>query len=187
MSGCVATDAGGEEKLAMRIAIYAAVAQNGAIGRDGGLPWKLASDLRRFRSETMGKPLVMGRRTWEGLPRRPLPGRLNIVVTRQEGYRAEGGETAPNLEEAVKLAARRCGDVADEICIIGGGQIYREAMPLADRLRITRVLDSPAADTFFPPIDPGQWDVVSEQDLPAGEKDTHATRYVVYERRTNVH
>jgi dihydrofolate reductase len=171
----------------MRISIYAAVAQNGAIGRDGGLPWKLSSDLGRFKSETMGKPLVMGRRTWEGLPRRPLPGRLNIVVTRQDSYLAEGAETAGSLDEAVKLAAERCADAADEICIIGGGQIYRQAMPIADRLRITHVLDDPEADTFFPPIDPRQWRVVSEQDVPAGEKDTHATRYSVYERRVDVH
>ena len=99
----------------MRISIYAAVALNGAIGRDGGLPWRLSSDLRRFKAETMGKPLIMGRKTWESFPRRPLPGRLNIVVTRQEDYRAEGAATASSLADALELAASRGDAAADEL------------------------------------------------------------------------
>ena len=170
----------------MRISIYAAVALNGAIGRDGGLPWRLSTDLRRFKAATLGKPLIMGRKTWESFPRRPLPGRLNIVVTRQENYAAEGAETASSLDEALSLAAGRSAG-GDEVCIIGGGEIYRQAMAIADSLKLTRVLAEVDADTYFPQIDPHEWRLVDEQDFPRGEKDTHATRYAVYERRAAVH
>jgi dihydrofolate reductase len=168
------------------ISIHAAVALNGAIGRDGGLPWRLSTDLRRFKAETMGKPLIVGRKTWESFPRRPLPGRLNIVVTRQRGYRAEGAETALSLEAALALAAVQAPAGVDEACIVGGGEIYRQAMPIADCLKLTRVLAEVEADTFFPPIDPGEWRLVSEEEFPAGEKDSHATRHCVYIRREAV-
>ncbi len=173
----------------MHVAIYVAIAENGVIGRDGGLPWKLSTDLKRFKEGTMGKPIVMGRKTWESFPRRPLPGRLNIVVTRDKTYRAEGGETAQSLGDAIALATvrARCMANVDEICVIGGGQIYDQALPLADRLYITHVLASVDGDTVFPPIDPAVWRLVSAEDFPAGEKDSHATRYAVYERRASVH
>ena len=170
----------------MRITVHAAVALNGAIGRDGGLPWRLSTDLRRFKAETMGKPLIVGRRTWESFPRRPLPGRLNIVVTRQRDYQAEGAETASSLDEALSLAAARAPADVDEACIVGGGEIYRRAMPIADCLRLTRVLAEVEADTFFPPIDPAEWRLVSEEEFPAGEKDSHATRHCVYTRHEAV-
>ena len=170
----------------MLVSIHAAVAQNGAIGRDGGLPWRLSTDLRRFKAETMGKPLIVGRKTWESFPRRPLPGRLNIVVTRQKDYHAEGAETAASLEEALALAAARSAADIEEICVVGGGEIYRQAMPIADRLSLTRVLAEVEADTFFPPIDPGERRLVSEEEFPAGEKDSHATRHCVYIRREAV-
>ena len=141
----------------MRVSIHAAVALNGAIGRDGGLPWRLSTDLRRFKAETMGKPLIVGRKTWESFPRRPLPGRLNIVVTHQQDYGAEGAETASSLEEALALAAAQAPAGVDEICIVGGGEIYRQAMPIAHCLRLTRVLAEVEADTFFPSIDPGEF------------------------------
>jgi dihydrofolate reductase len=106
------------------IAIFAAVAENGVIGREGGMPWRLSSDLKRFKAQTMGKPLVMGRRTWESFPRRPLPGRENIVVTRNSDFRAEGAIRAGSLEEAVNIAreAGRGRPEATEICVIGGGR-----------------------------------------------------------------
>ena len=88
----------------MIVAIYVAIAENGVIGREGGLPWRLSTDLKRFKAGTMGKPIIMGRKTWESFPRRPLPGRLNIVVTRDKTYRAEGGETVSSLEDAITLA-----------------------------------------------------------------------------------
>jgi dihydrofolate reductase len=173
----------------MRIAIYVAVAENGVIGSEGGLPWRLSTDLKRFKAGTLGKPIIMGRKTWESFPKRPLPGRLNIVVTRDKAYRAEGGETAGSLRDAIVLARARarCMTAADEICVIGGGEIYAQAVPLADRLHVTHVLANATGDTVFPPIDPEIWYLASSEELPAGEKDTHATRYAVYERRTAVH
>jgi dihydrofolate reductase len=173
----------------MHIAIYVAIAENGVIGSKGGLPWRLSSDLKRFKAGTMGKPIIMGRKTWESFPKRPLPGRLNIIVTRDKAYRAEGAEAASSLQDAVALATirARCMAGADEICVIGGGEIYAQALPLADRLHVTHVLAKVDGDTVFPPIDPEIWYLVSAEDFPAGEKDTHATRYAVYERRAAVH
>jgi dihydrofolate reductase len=166
-----------------------AVAENGVIGSEGGLPWRLSTDLKRFKAGTLGKPIIMGRKTWESFPKRPLPGRLNIVVTRDTAYRAEGGETAGSLRDAIALARARarCMAAADEICVIGGGEIYAQAVPLADRLHVTHVLANATGDTVFPPIDPEIWYLASSEEFPAGEKDTHATRYAVYERRTAVH
>ena len=173
----------------MHIAIYVAIAENGVIGSKGGLPWRLSTDLKRFKAGTMGKPIVMGRKTWESFPKRPLPGRLNIVVTRDKAYRAEGAETVSSLRDAIALAEirARCMAVADEICVIGGGEIYRQALPLADRLHVTHVLASVDGDTVFPTIDPAVWRLASSEDVPPGEKDSHATRYAVYERRAAVH
>ena len=156
----------------MHIAIYVAIAGNGVIGSKGGLPWRLSTDLKRFKAGTMGKPIVMGRKTWESFPKRPLPGRLNIVVTRDNTYRAEGAETAPSLRDAIALAKVR---------------IYHQALPLADRLHVTHVLASVDGDTVFPTIDPAVWRLASSEDVPPGEKDSHATRYAVYERRAAVH
>lgn len=169
----------------MDVAIYVATAENGVIGRDNGLPWRLSSDLKRFKEDTMGKPIVMGRKTWESFPKRPLPGRLNIVVTRDREFRAEGADVVHSLEDAITLATARgrCMAGADEICVIGGGEIYRQALPLADRLHVTHVLTSPDGDTRFPAIDPSIWGVTSSLEVPAGEKDSHATRYTIYERR----
>ncbi|SFU03333.1 dihydrofolate reductase [Mesorhizobium sp. YR577] len=173
----------------MHIAIYVAIAENGVIGREGGLPWRLSNDLKRFKAGTMGKPIVMGRKTWESFPKRPLPGRLNIVVTRDRSYQAEGAEVVGSLEDAITLATvrGRCMEGADEICIIGGGEIYRQALPMAGRLHVTHVLGEIDGDTRFPAIDPQIWRIVRAEELPAGEKDSHATRYTVYERRPDVH
>jgi dihydrofolate reductase len=173
----------------MHIAIYVAIAENGVIGSSGGLPWRLSTDLKRFKAGTMGKPIIMGRKTWESFPKRPLPGRLNIVVTRDKAYQAEGAEVVSSLQDAIALATARvrCMAGADEICVIGGGEIYAQALPLADRLHVTHVLAKVDGDTVFPPIDPEIWYLVRAEDFPAGEKDTHATRYAVYERRAAVH
>jgi dihydrofolate reductase len=172
----------------MDIAIYVAIAENGVIGREGGLPWRLSADLKRFKADTMGKPIIMGRKTYEGIGR-PLPGRLNIVVTRDKDWRAEGVEVAHSLSEAIALAKvrGRCMAGAVEICVVGGGEIYAQALPLADRLNVTHVLAEVDGDAHFPPIDPAAWRIVRSQDFPAGEKDSHATRYTVYERRRDDH
>lgn len=172
----------------MQVAIYVAIAENGVIGRDGGLPWRLSSDLKRFKADTMGKPVIMGRKTFEGIGR-PLPGRLNIVVTRDTGFRAEGIEVAHSLDDAIRLATvrARCMSGVEEICVIGGGEIYRQALPLADRLHVTHVLATVDGDAHFPAIDPAIWRVAWAEDVPAGEKDSHPTRYTVYERRSAPH
>ena len=173
----------------MDVTLYAAVAENGVIGREGGLPWRLSSDMKRFKATTMGNPIVMGRKTWESFPKRPLPGRLNIVISRDPAYRAEGAEVVTSLRDALTLATAkgRCMTGAEEICIIGGGEIYRQAIGLADRLKLTHVLADIDGDTLFPAVDPDVWSVVSTEDVPAGEKDSHATRYTVYERRGDLH
>lgn len=164
----------------MKITLVAAVAENGVIGSEGGLPWRLSADLRRFKATTMGKPMVMGRKTWESIEKRPLPGRRNIVITRDPTYRAPGADVVAGLDEALALARE---EGAAEASIIGGGEIFALAMKLADRLDITHVLASIGGDTFFPAIDPQDWRVVSQESFPAGERDSHATRHVIYERR----
>jgi dihydrofolate reductase len=169
----------------MNIVIHVAIASNGVIGRDGGLPWRLSTDMQRFKAATMGKPIVMGRKTWESFPKRPLPGRLNIVVTRDKGFRAEGAEVAHSFDDALALAKvrGRCMAGADEICVIGGGEIYRQALPIADQLHVTHVMAEPDGDTTFPAIDPAVWEPVSSVEIPIGERDSHATRHTVYEKR----
>lgn len=164
----------------MRIALVVAIAENGVIGRAGGLPWRLSTDLRRFKAVTMGKPVIMGRKTWESIGR-PLPGRHNIVITRRADFSAPGAERAGSLDEALEIA-RGNGDV-EEACVIGGGEIYRRAMARADRLYVTHVLARIDGDTYFPPIEREIWEQVSAEEVPSGEKDVYATRYVVYQRR----
>ena len=162
----------------MKVTLVVGIAGNGVIGRDGGLPWRLSTDMKRFKATTMGKPVVMGRKPWESLPKRPLPGRRNIVVTRDQAFEAEGAEVAFSFREALALAGGE-----DEVCVIGGGEIYVQALPFADRLDVTHVLADVDGDTHFPPIDPETWHVASSEEIPAGEKDSHATRHVIYERR----
>ena len=163
----------------MRIEIHVAVARNGVIGSDGKMPWRLSTDLKRFKAGTMGKPVIMGRKTWESIGR-PLPGRRNIVVTRNRDYRADGAQIALSLPAALEIAAE---GGADEVAIIGGGEIYRLAMEAADTLHVTHVEAELEGDTRFPAIDPALWKAVSREEVPAGERDDYATEYVVYDRR----
>lgn len=164
----------------MRISLVVAVAENGVIGRDGGMPWRLSTDMKRFKATTMGKPVVMGRKTWESFPKRPLPGRHNIVITRDPAYAAEGASVVASLEAALALAR---AEGAKETCVIGGGEIYAAALPLADILDVTHILAEIDGDTRFPAIDPAIWREASREDFSPGDKDSHATRHVVYERR----
>ncbi|MGH3367237.1 MAG: dihydrofolate reductase [Nocardioidaceae bacterium] len=136
----------------MRVTIVAAVASNGVIGGDGGLPWHLPEDLRRVKSLTLGHVLVMGRRTFEWIGR-PLPQRTTAVVTRQPDWRAEGVLTAPTVEEALTLA----GELDDEVFVLGGSEVYRAVLPVSDRLALTWVDDSPEGDTVFPEVDWSGW------------------------------
>lgn len=140
----------------MTIGLIWAEARGRAIGRGGTMPWHLPEDLAHFKSETMGAPVIMGRRTWESLPERfrPLPGRENVVVTRDPSYAAEGARIVDSLDAA--LAVTRAG-AGDTVWIIGGGEIFREAMPLAEVLSVTRIeIDVPDADVFAPEIGP-EW------------------------------
>lgn len=149
------------------ISYVVAVSRNGVIGREGGLPWHISSDLKRFKEITMGKPVVMGRKTWDSLPRKPLPGRRNIVITRQPGFAPEGAEVAASAEEALRLA----GDVP-EVAVIGGGEIYRLFWPMVDRLYLTEVDLEVAGDTHFPVLSPSEWREVGRELHPRGERDS---------------
>jgi len=159
------------------ISLVVAASRNGTIGRDGALPWHISSDLKRFKATTMGKPLVMGRKTWESLPRKPLPGRRNIVMTRSIGYVAEGAEVVSTAEGALALAAG-----AEEVCVIGGGEIYRLFLPLANRIYLTDVQLYVEGDTQFPILEPSQWREVSRQEVAAGENDSAGYILRVLER-----
>ncbi len=168
----------------MLVSIVVAIAQNGVIGVSGGLPWKLSSDLKRFKRDTMGKPIVMGRKTWESIGI-ALPGRPNIVVTRQKNFTAEGADVVGTLDDAIRLAETRITNLGlpPEICIIGGGELYRAAIGIAEKLYVTHVMAQPEGDTLFPEIKQSEWKPVLRESFPAGEKDSAETIYVVYERQ----
>jgi dihydrofolate reductase len=152
-----------------RIAFVVAVSRNGVIGRDGGLPWHISTDLRRFKQITMGKPVIMVRKTWENLPKKPLPGRTNIVITRQPGYDAPGALVAADVDSALAMA--RAGK-PDEIAVIGGGEIFRALLPLADRIYLTEAGLSVEGDTFFPELAAGQWRETAREVHEKGPNDT---------------
>jgi dihydrofolate reductase len=167
----------------MNILIVAAVAENGVIGRGNALPWRLKSDMLHFRALTMGKPVVMGRKTYRSIGK-PLAGRSTFVVSRDRGFAAPGIVVAPSLEAA--LAAARA-DAAkrnvDTIAVIGGADIYAQAMPLATRLAITHIHKRVEGDAFFPAIHPNAWREVDRSEHPAGADDEAAFAFVTYERR----
>ncbi|HKU06386.1 MAG TPA: dihydrofolate reductase [Bradyrhizobium sp.] len=165
------------------IVLIVAVAENGVIGRDNAIPWRLKSDQQRLKAITLNKPVVMGRKTFESL-RRPLPGRTNIVVTRDANYRAAGAVVTTSFEQARAVAL---GDAlrrfATEIAIIGGAEIYAQWMDAADRLEITEVHARPEGDTRFAAIDPAKWQEISRVRNPAGPDDSVDFSYVTYRRR----
>lgn len=163
------------------ISYVAAVSRNGVIGREGGLPWTISTDLKRFKEITMGKPVVMGRKTWESLPRKPLPGRRNIVITRKPGYVAEGAEVVPGAREAMAL----CGDEL-EIAVIGGGQIYRLFWPLVDRLYLTEVDIAVEGDTHFPAVRAEEWREVGREVHDRGPKDSAGFVLRILDRVNNI-
>jgi dihydrofolate reductase len=165
----------------MQIVLIAAVAENGVIGRGGDMPWRLKSDMRHLRKHTLGKPVVMGRKTWLSLSIQPLPGRTNIIVTRNKDFTAPGALVAPSLAAALEAAhgdAMRRG--VDAIMIIGGAEIYAQAMPLADRLEITQIHMKPQGESLFPSIDPAVWREAAREPNPAGPDDDAAYDFVSY-------
>lgn len=166
----------------IRIVLVVARADNGVIGKDGVLPWRLSSDLKRFRSRTMGKPVVMGRKTFESLGK-PLDGRDNIIVTRNPDFRAEGIILTLGVDQALRVArdlaiARGVGEVA----VIGGAEVYRQVLPHAGVIDMTEVHATPDGDTWFPEIDKGGWREVSRERHAAGPKDSADYSFVVLER-----
>ena len=156
----------------------AAVARNGVIGRDGSVPWRLPEDMRHFRELTMGHPVVMGRKTWESLPDRfrPLPGRDNVVVTRNPDWAAQGADRAASVENALDLL-----ESEPEVFVIGGGEIYVSALPLADELQLTEIDARVEGDTMFPDWDRAEFEEISREPL-VSEDGTHFA-FVTYERR----
>jgi dihydrofolate reductase len=162
-----------------RVTLILARARNGVIGARGGLPWRLPEDLAFFKRTTMGHPIVMGRKTWESIGR-PLPGRRSIVVTRDRGFAAAGAEVVHGLDEAIA----RCAD-ADEIFVIGGAQLYAEALPRADRLLLTEIDAEFDGDTFLPAPSPDQWTEADRAHHPPAGARSFAFDFVDYRRRAN--
>lgn len=165
------------------VALIAAVARNGVIGRDNGLVWRLPSDLKRFKALTLGRPLIMGRKTFQSIGR-PLPGRETIVVTRQSQFRAEGVLSAPDLDAAFALAARRAAALgANEIMVAGGGDIYAQTISRADRLFLTEVALAPDGDVRFPAIEMARWRETRREAGLRTDRDEADYTFVDYERR----
>ncbi|MCV6604196.1 MAG: dihydrofolate reductase [Porticoccaceae bacterium] len=170
----------------MKIALIVAMARNGTIGRNNQLPWHLSGDLRYFKAVTMGKPVIMGRKTWESIGR-PLPGRTNIVITRQQGWRPDGQvgdqvKVAHSLDQALQLAEQvATADGVSELMVMGGADIYRQALPAAQRLYITEVDADVEGDAFFPVPDSSQWKEVERTVGDAGGD--YPYDFVVFDRR----
>jgi dihydrofolate reductase len=162
----------------MTISLIVAAATNNAIGKDGNLPWHLPNDMKHFKNITWGLPVVMGRKTFESL-RKALPGRKNIVISRQPGWKADGVITVRNIDDAMFVARETD---AKEVMVIGGGEIYKALFEKARRIYLTRVEAEPEADTFFPPIKQGEWNLICQQNYEADEKNAFNYSFQVWER-----
>ncbi len=170
---------------AIEIVVVVAAATNRVIGRAGDLPWRLPSDLKHFKATTLGRPMIMGRRTWDSIGR-ALPGRTTIVVTRDPAFRAEGVEVAATLEAALTLgrsiAAR---DGVDAVAVVGGGEIYAQSLPICDRIELTEVKLAPPTEgaVLFPPLDPAEWRETARTEGGRGERDEADFDFVTLRRR----
>ncbi|MDN4079540.1 dihydrofolate reductase [Paenibacillus polymyxa] len=160
----------------MSISVIWAMAQNGVIGRDNSLPWRLPRDMAFFKEQTINKTVLMGRKTWESFGGKSLPNRRNVVLTRDESYQAEGAEVIHTLEEGLQLAQQ------EELMVIGGAEIYSLFWPHADRLIVTRIEETFEGDTTFPDLDWSDWTIVSETPGIKDDKNLYDYRFVVYER-----
>ncbi len=160
----------------MKVSMIVAVSANNVIGANAGLPWRLQEDLRRFKEITMGKPMIMGRLTFESIGK-ALPGRRSIVITRQVDYQQEGIEVVATPDAALELA----GDV-DEVMIIGGGEVYEQFLPMTDRIYLTRVHAEFDGDTFFPEINEDEWWIVSSEPLPPNDERPFSISFQTLER-----
>lgn len=164
----------------MLITAIVALGHNRVIGKEGKLPWHLPADLKRFKQTTMGHHIIMGRKTWDALPDGPLPGRVNVVVSRSSRAFPEGVKVFPSLETALEWVFR---EMEEEVFIIGGAQIYQASMPMLDRMVITEVDASPEGDAWFPEWREGEWDEVSRESFNPDEKNPTGFDLVVMERR----
>ncbi len=160
----------------MKISLIVAAATNNVIGRDGGLPWHLFEDLKRFKRLTTGKPIIMGRRTYESIGK-PLPDRRNIVISSREGLEIDGCEVVASPDAAIELTADD-----EEVMVIGGGGVYAQMLPMADRIYLTRVHASVDGDTYIPEISEDEWQVVDEQNFPADESRQYGFSFVTLDR-----
>jgi dihydrofolate reductase len=158
------------------ISLIVAMSDNGVIGREGKIPWRIPEDMRHFKAVTMGKPCIMGRKTWDSLPKKPLPGRANIVVTRDKTFRAEGAVVTHSFDEALM----RAGEV-DEICVIGGAEIYNAALARAHRIHLTQVHTNVEGDAHLAPFDAPAWQETAHEDHATDEGLRYS--YVTLERR----
>jgi dihydrofolate reductase len=164
--------------MSAAISFVLARADNGVIGNRGAIPWRISEDLKRFKAITMGKPIVMGRKTWDSFPKKPLPGRTNIVITRGRDWRAEGAVVVHSLEMAL---ARAESEHPDEIAVIGGAEIWHLALPFARRIHLTEVHTDAKGDVSFPPFDPAQWRETAREDHATADGLRYS--YVTLERR----
>jgi dihydrofolate reductase len=160
------------------ISIIAAVSEDYGIGKNNDLLWNIPEDLKRFKKLTYGKTVVMGKKTWESLPKKPLPGRKNIVITDNPYENINNAVTAYSVEDALS----KCGE-SEEVFIIGGGSIYRQFMPLAGRLYITHILKKIPADVYFPEIDMNTWEIVEKDDSGSNKNDAVPYTFIIYERK----
>jgi dihydrofolate reductase len=168
----------------MKISFVVAVAANGVIGKDNALPWRLSDDLKFFKRVTMGKPVIMGRTTYDSIGK-PLPGRTNIVITRNADYRASGVRVVHSIEAALELGKQiASNDGQQEVTVIGGAQIFGAMLTagLVDRMYYTEVHGSPDGDTFFPPFDRRQWSEVARENFPANDSNTYACSILTLDR-----
>ncbi|MBX8516234.1 dihydrofolate reductase [Pseudomonas cichorii] len=169
-------------KKHLPLSLIAALGENRVIGVDNSMPWHLPGDFKYFKATTLGKPIIMGRKTWDSLGR-PLPGRLNLVVSRQADLQLEGAEVFASLEAAVVRAEQWAQEQGvDEVMLIGGAQLYAQGLPDAHRLYLTRVALNPEGDAWFPEFDAAEWALVSENPIPA-QDDKPAYSFEVWERR----
>lgn len=170
--------------MSVHLALVVARARNGVIGRDGTLPWRLRSDMAWFKANTLGKPVIMGRKTWDSLPRKPLPGRTNIVLTRDASFEPEGAVACDTFSEAVQIAREQAADDGvDEVCVIGGSALFELSLPKAKRLYLTEIEADVEGDVRFPAFDESAWVEVSREAHPDGEGDEYPFVFRVLERR----
>ena len=159
------------------LSIIVALSENNVVGKDNGLPWKLSADLKRLKSLTMGHHIIMGRRTWESLGR-PLPGRINVVITTDKNYKAEGGVVVHSLNEAIKISSHD-----NEAFIFGGGKIFKEALSMVNKIYMTRVHKNIDGDTYFPHLNVNDWKEMDRENFSADEKNQFDYSFITLERK----